>query len=148
LNAIAKNVPWLIGGSADLATSNKTTLKFDGAGDFQAGRYGGRNLHFGVREHAMGSALSGMALSKVRPLGATFFNFSDYMRPTIRLSAIREIPDIFVYPHDWIGLGEDAPTHHPVEQLASLRAVPGLVVFRPGDANEVAEAWKVVMQLQ
>ena len=148
LNAIAKNVPWLIGGSADLATSNKTTLKFDGAGDFQAANYAGRNFHFGVREHAMGSALNGMALSKVRAFGATFFNFSDYMRPTIRLSAIMEIPDIFIYTHDSIGLGEDGPTHQPVEQLASLRAVPGLVVLRPGDANEVTEAWSVIMKLK
>ncbi len=148
LNAIARNVPWLIGGSADLATSNKTTLKFEGAGDFQAGKYAGRNLHFGVREHAMGSAVSGMALSNVRPFGATFFNFSDYMRPTIRLAAIMEIPTIYVYTHDSIGLGEDGPTHQPVEQLPSLRAIPGLVVLRPGDANEVVEAWKVVMQLK
>ena len=148
LNAIARNVPWLIGGSADLATSNKTTLKFEGAGDFQAGKYAGRNLHFGVREHAMGSAVSGMALSNVRPFGATFFNFSDYMRPTIRLAAIMEIPTIYVYTHDSIGLGEDGPTHQPVEQLPSLRAIPGLVVLRPGDANEVLEAWKVVMQLK
>jgi transketolase len=148
LNAIANNVPWLIGGSADLATSNKTTLKFEGAGDFQAGQYAGRNLHFGVREHGMGSAVSGMALSNVRPFGATFFNFSDYMRPTIRLAAIMEIPTIYVYTHDSIGLGEDGPTHQPVEQLPSLRAIPGLVVLRPGDANEVVEAWKVVMKLK
>jgi transketolase len=148
LNAIANNVPWLIGGSADLATSNKTTLKFEGAGDFQAGQYAGRNLHFGVREHGMGSAVSGMALSNVRPFGATFFNFSDYMRPTIRLAAIMEIPTIYVYTHDSIGLGEDGPTHQPVEQLSSLRAIPGLVVLRPGDANEVVEAWKVVMKLK
>jgi transketolase len=148
LNAIANNVPWLIGGSADLATSNKTTLKFEGAGDFQAGKYAGRNLHFGVREHGMGSAVSGMALSNVRPFGATFFNFSDYMRPTIRLAAIMEIPTIYVYTHDSIGLGEDGPTHQPVEQLPSLRAIPGLVVLRPGDANEVVEAWKVVMKLK
>jgi transketolase len=148
LNAVAKNVPWLIGGSADLATSNKTTLKTEGAGDFQAGSYGGRNIHFGVREHAMGSALSGMALTKVRPFGATFFNFSDYMRPTIRLAAIMEIPTIYIYTHDSIGLGEDGPTHQPVEQLASLRAVPGLVVLRPGDANEATEAWRVIMQLK
>ena len=148
LNALAKNIPWMIGGSADLATSNKTTLKFDAAGDFQAGQYGGRNLHFGVREHAMGAALSGMALSKLRVFGATFFNFSDYMRPTIRLAAIMEIPDIYVYTHDSIGLGEDGPTHQPVEQLPSLRAIPGLVLLRPGDANEVTEAWKVIAQLK
>jgi transketolase len=148
LNAVAQNVPWLIGGSADLATSNKTTLKFDGAGDFQAGTYKGRNLHFGVREHAMGSALNGMSISKVRPYGGTFFNFSDYMRPTIRLAAIMEIPVIYVFTHDSIGLGEDGPTHQPVEQLPSLRAVPSLIVLRPGDANEVVEAWKVIMQLR
>lgn len=148
LNAVAKNVPWLIGGSADLATSNKTTLKFDGAGNFQADSYKGRNFHFGVREHGMGAALNGMALSKVRAYGGTFFNFSDYMRPTIRLAAIMEIPVIYIYTHDSIGLGEDGPTHQPVEQLASLRAVPGLVVMRPGDANEVVEAWKVIMKLK
>ena len=148
LNVIAQNVPWLIGGSADLATSNKTTLKFEGAGDFQAGSYGGRNLHFGVREHGMGSALNGMAIAKVRPYGGTFFNFSDYMRPTIRLAAIMEIPVIYVYTHDSIGLGEDGPTHQPVEQLPSLRAIPGLLVIRPCDGNEVVEAWKVVMQLR
>jgi len=148
LNAVAQNVPWLIGGSADLATSNKTTLKFDSAGDFQAGSYKGRNLHFGVREHGMGSALNGMAISKVRPYGGTFFNFSDYMRPTIRLAAIMEIPVIYVFTHDSIGLGEDGPTHQPVEQLPSLRAIPGLIVLRPGDANEVVEAWKVIMQLR
>jgi len=148
LNAIAQNVPWLIGGSADLATSNKTTLKFEGAGDFQAGSYAGRNLHFGVREHGMGAALNGMSLTKVRPFGGTFFNFSDYMRPTIRLAAIMEIPVIYVYTHDSIGLGEDGPTHQPVEQLPSLRAVPGLMLMRPADANEVVEAWKVIMQLR
>ena len=148
LNAIAQNVPWLIGGSADLATSNKTALKFEGAGDFQAGSYKGRNLHFGVREHAMGSALNGMSISKVRPYGGTFFNFSDYMRPTIRLAAIMEIPVIYVFTHDSIGLGEDGPTHQPVEQLPSLRAIPGLIVLRPGDANEVVEAWKVIMQVR
>jgi transketolase len=148
LNAVAKNVPWLIGGSADLATSNKTTLKFDGAGNFQAGSYAGRNFHFGVREHGMGSALNGMALSKVRAYGGTFFNFSDYMKPAIRLAAIMEIPVIYVFTHDSIGLGEDGPTHQPVEQLAALRAVPGLVVLRPGDANEVTESWKVIMKLK
>lgn len=148
LNAVAKNVPWLIGGSADLATSNKTTLKFDGAGNFQPGSYGGRNFHFGVREHGMGAALNGMALSKVRAYGGTFFNFSDYMKPTIRLAAIMEIPVIYVYTHDSIGLGEDGPTHQPVEQLAGLRAIPGLVVLRPGDANEVTESWKVIMKLK
>ena len=146
LNAFAKNIPWLVGGSADLATSNKTTLKFDGAGDFQAGSYAGRNLHFGVREHAMGAALNGMALSKLRAFGGTFFNFTDYMRPSMRLAAIMEIPTIYVLTHDSIGLGEDGPTHQPIEQLASLRAMPGMVVMRPGDANEVIEAWKVILQ--
>ncbi len=148
LNAIAQNVPWLIGGSADLATSNKTTLKFDGAGDFQADHYEGRNLHFGVREHGMGAILNGLALSKLRAYGGTFFNFSDYMRPTIRLAAIMEIPVIYIWTHDSIGLGEDGPTHQPVEQLPSLRAIPGLCLIRPADANEVVEAWKVIMQLR
>ncbi len=148
LNAIAQNVPWLIGGSADLATSNKTTLKFDGAdGDFKPGNFGGRNFHFGVREHAMAAAVNGMTLSNVRAFGATFFNFVDYMKPSVRLAAIMEIPVIYVYTHDSIGLGEDGPTHQPIEQLAMLRAMPGFALFRPGDANEVVEAWKVVMQL-
>jgi transketolase len=148
LNAVAKNIPWLVGGSADLATSNKTALTFEGAGDFQAGSYGGRNLHFGVREHAMGAALSGMALCKLRAFGGTFFNFTDYMRPSMRLAAIMEIPTIYVLTHDSIGLGEDGPTHQPIEQLASLRAMPGMITMRPGDANEVVEAWKVILQLK
>jgi len=148
LNALAQNIPWLVGGAADLATSNKTTLKFEGAGDFQAGEYGGRNLHYGVREHAMGAIVTGLTLSKLRAFGATFFNFSDYMRPTIRLAALMEAPDIFVYTHDSIGLGEDGPTHQPIEQLASLRAVPNLTLLRPADANEVVEAWKVIIQLR
>ena len=148
LNVVAENVPWLVGGSADLAGSDRTRLKFEGAGDFQAGSYGGRNLHFGVREHGMAAALNGMAVSKVRPFGGTFFNFSDYMRPSIRLAALMEIPTIYVFTHDSIGLGEDGPTHQPIEQLASLRAMPGLMLMRPADANEVVEAWKVVMQLQ
>ena len=148
LNAIAQNVPWLIGGSADLATSNKTTLKFEGAGgDFKPGNFGGRNFHFGVREHAMGASLNGMTLCGVRAFGGTFFNFLDYMKPSVRLAAIMEIPVIFVYTHDSIGLGEDGPTHQPIEQLATLRATPGIVLLRPGDANEVVEAWKVIMQL-
>jgi transketolase len=146
LNAIAQNIPWLIGGSADLDTSTKTYLKVEGAGDFQAGSYGGRNIHFGVREHGMGAILNGLALSNLRPFGATFFNFSDYMKPPIRLAAIMEIPDIFIYTHDSIGLGEDGPTHQPIEQLATLRAVPGLTVLRPADANEVVEAWKIILQ--
>ncbi len=148
LNAIAQNVPWLIGGSADLDTSTKTHLKFEGAGEFQAGSYAGRNLHYGVREHAMGAISNGLAVSKLRPFAATFFNFSDYMKPAIRLAAIMEVPVIFIYTHDSIGLGEDGPTHQPIEQLAALRAVPGLTVLRPADANEVVEAWKVIMQLK
>jgi transketolase len=147
LNAIAQNVPWLIGGAADLATSNKTDLKFEGAGTFEAGSYDGRNFHFGVREHGMAAALNGMAVSKVRPFGGTFFNFSDYMKPAIRLAAIMEIPVVYVFTHDSIGLGEDGPTHQPIEQLAALRAVPGLTLIRPADANEVVEAWKIAMQL-
>jgi transketolase len=146
LNAFAQNVPWLIGGSADLATSNKTTIK--GAGDFQAGNYAGRNLHFGVREHVMAASVNGMTLSSLRAYGATFFNFSDYMRPSMRLAALMQIPSIFVFTHDSIGLGEDGPTHQPIEQLASLRAMPNMIVLRPGDANEVAEAWRVILQLQ
>jgi transketolase len=148
LNALAQNIPWLIGGSADLATSNKTTLTFPGAGDFEAGSYAGRNLHFGVREHVMGASVNGMVVSGIRAYGATFFNFSDYMRPSIRLAALMEIPSIFIYTHDSIGLGEDGPTHQPIEQLASLRAMPNLIVLRPGDANEVVEGWKIIAQLQ
>jgi transketolase len=148
LNVLAQNIPWLIGGSADLATSNKTTLKFEGAGDFQAGSYAGRNLHFGIREHVMGASVNGLVVSGIRAFGATFFNFSDYMRASIRLSALMEIPSIFIFTHDSIGLGEDGPTHQPIEQLAGLRAMPNLVVLRPGDANEVVEAWKVIAQLQ
>jgi transketolase len=146
LNALAKNIPWLMGGSADLAHSNKTNLTFDGAGDFYAGEYGGRNLHFGVREHAMGAIVNGMTLSKLRSYSATFFNFSDYMRPSMRLGALMEIPAIYIFTHDSIGLGEDGPTHQPIEQLASLRAMPNMTVLRPGDANEVVEAYKVILQ--
>ena len=148
LNALAQNIPWLIGGSADLATSNKTALKFDGAGDFKVGNYGGRNLHFGVREHVMGASVNGLIVSGIRAFGATFFNFSDYMRASIRLAALMEIPSIFIYTHDSIGVGEDGPTHQPIEQLASLRAMPNLIVLRPGDANEVVEAWKIIAQLK
>jgi transketolase len=148
LNALAQNIPWLIGGSADLATSNKTTLKFEGAGEFQTDSYAGRNLHFGIREHVMGASVNGLIASGIRAFGATFFNFSDYMRASIRLSALMEIPSIFVFTHDSIGLGEDGPTHQPIEQLASLRAMPNLIVLRPGDANEVVEAWKIVAQLK
>src|SRR5580692_6173888 len=147
LNAIAQNVPWLMGGSADLAGSDRTRLKFEGAGDFQPGSYGGRNLHFGVREHAMGAAVNGLVVSKIRSYGGTFFNFSDYMKAAIRLASLMEIPSIFIYTHDSISLGEDGPTHQPVEQLAGLRAMPGLVLLRPADANEVVEAWKVIMPL-
>lgn len=148
LNVIAQNIPWLIGGSADLATSNKTTLKFEGAGDFQAGHYSGRNLHFGVREHAMAASVNGLVSSNIRAFGATFFNFSDYMRASIRLAALMEGPSIFIFTHDSIGVGEDGPTHQPIEQLASLRAMPNLIVLRPGDANEVVESWKIIAQLQ
>jgi transketolase len=147
LNAVAKNVSWLLGGAADLAPSTKTRLTFDGAGDFESDNPHGRNLHFGIREHAMAAALNGMALVKVRPYGSTFLIFSDYARGAIRLSALMELPVIYVFTHDSIGVGEDGPTHQPVEQLPSLRAVPGLIVLRPADANEVAEAWKVVLKL-
>jgi transketolase len=148
LNVLAENIPWLIGGSADLATSNKTALLFEGAGDFEADNYAGRNLHFGVREHVMGASVNGLTVSGIRAFGATFFNFSDYMKPSIRLSALMEIPSIFIFTHDSIGLGEDGPTHQPIEQLAGLRAMPNLVVLRPGDANEVVESWKIIAQLQ
>jgi len=148
LNALAKNLPWMIGGSADLATSNKTALKFDGAGEFEAGSPGGRNLHFGVREHVMGASVNGLVVSGIRAFGATFFNFSDYMRASIRLAALMEIPSIFIFTHDSIGVGEDGPTHQPIEQLASLRAMPNLIVLRPGDANEVVQAWRIIAQLQ
>ena len=148
LNTLAQNIPWIIGGSADLATSNKTALKFEGAGDFQADTYAGRNLHFGVREHAMGAAVNGLIVSGFRSFGATFFNFSDYMRASIRLAALMEIPSVFVYTHDSIGVGEDGPTHEPIEQLMSFRAMPNMTVLRPGDANEVTESWKVIAQLQ
>jgi len=148
LNAIAKNVPWFIGGSADLAPSTKTRLTFDNAGDFTAENHSGRNFHFGIREHEMSAILNGLALSKIRPYGSGFLIFSDYARGAIRLSAIMEIPTIHIFTHDSIGVGEDGPTHQPVEQIASLRAIPGLIVMRPGDANEIAEAWRVVMQFQ
>ena len=148
LNAIAKNLPWLIGGAADLAPSTKTRLTFEGAGDLTAENPGGRNMHFGIREHAMGAVVNGLSLSKVRAFGSTFLIFSDYARPAIRLSALMEIPTIQVFTHDSIGVGEDGPTHQPVEQLASLRAIPGLITIRPADANEVVEAWRVIMKLQ
>ncbi len=148
LNAIAKNVPWLIGGSADLAPSTKTRLTFEGAGDFTAANYGGKNFHFGVRELGMGACLNGMAVSKLRPYGSGFMVFSDFCKPTIRLSAIMEIPALYIFTHDSIGVGEDGPTHQPIEHLISMRAIPGLIVLRPGDANEVAEAWKVIMNMK
>jgi transketolase len=148
LNALAQNVPWLLGGAADLAPSTKTRLTFEGAGDFSAATPAGRNLHFGVREHAMGAILNGLSLSKVRPYGAGFLIFSDYGRNPLRLSAIMEIPVIYVFTHDSIGVGEDGPTHQPIEHLASLRAIPGLITMRPADANEVVEAWKVIMELR
>jgi transketolase len=148
LNVLAQNIPWFLGGSADLGPSNKTTLKFEGAGDFQADNPSGRNLHFGIREHAMGSVVNGLSLSKLRAFGATFFIFSDYARPSIRLSALMELPTIFVFTHDAMGDGEDGPTHQPVEHLASLRAIPGLVTLRPGDANEVVHAYRYVLQLR
>jgi transketolase len=148
LNVLAQNIPWLLGGSADLGSSNKTLLTFEGAGDFEPGSYGGRNLHFGIREHAMAASVNGLSLSKLRAFGATFFIFSDYARPSIRLSALMELPTIFVFTHDAMGDGEDGPSHQPVEQLASFRAEPGLVVLRPADANEVVEAYRYIMQLR
>ena len=148
LNVLAQNIPWFLGGSADLGPSNKTTLTYEGAGDFQAGSPGGKNLHFGIREHAMAAIVNGLSLSKLRAFGATFFIFSDYARPAIRLSALMELPTIFVFTHDAMGDGEDGPTHQPVEHLASLRAIPGLVTLRPGDANEVVEAYRYIMQLR
>ncbi|MFO1162272.1 MAG: transketolase [Reyranellaceae bacterium] len=148
LNRLAQNIPWLLGGSADLGPSNKTTLKFAGAGSFEASTPGGRNLHYGIREHAMAAIVNGMSLSKLKAFGATFFIFSDYARPAIRLSALMELPTLFVFTHDAMGDGEDGPTHQPVEQLVSLRAIPGLVMLRPGDANEVVEAYRYVMQLR
>ncbi len=147
LNAIAKNMPWLLGGSADLGPSCKTRLTFEGAGDFSAENPAGRNLHFGIREHAMGAILNGLSLSKIRPFGSGFLIFSDYGRAAIRLGALMEIPVIHIFTHDSIGVGEDGPTHQPVEQLASLRAIPGLITLRPCDANEVVEAYRYIMQL-
>src|SRR4029079_6015930 len=148
LNVLAQNIPWFMGGSGDLGPSNKTTLKFDGAGDFEPGTPAGRNMHYGIREHGMAAVVNGMALSKLRPFGATFFIFSDYARGAIRLSALMELPTLMVFTHDAMGDGEDGPTHQPIEQLASLRAIPGMTLFRPGDANEVVEAYRYVMQLR
>jgi transketolase len=148
LNVLAQNIPWLLGGSADLGPSNKTTLTYEGAGDFQADSPSGKNLHFGIREHAMAATVNGLSLSKLRAFGATFFIFSDYARPAIRLSALMELPTIFIFTHEAMGDGEDGPTHQPVEQLVSLRAMPGLVTLRPADANEVVDAFRYVMQLR
>jgi transketolase len=148
LNVLAKNVPWMLGGSADLGPSCKTRLTFADTGDFSAENPAGRNLHFGIREHAMGAILNGLSLSKIRPFGSGFLIFSDYGRMAIRLSALMEIPVLHIFTHDSIGVGEDGPTHQPVEQLASLRAIPGLITLRPADANEVVEAWRVIMQFR
>lgn len=148
LNVLAQNIPWFLGGSADLGPSNKTTLTYEGAGHFQPNNYGGKNLHYGIREHSMAAIVNGMSLSKLRSFGATFFIFSDYARPAIRLSALMELPTLFVFSHDAMGDGEDGPTHQPVEHLASLRAIPGLVTLRPGDANEVVEAYRYILQLR
>src|SRR5438034_3912179 len=148
LNVLAQNIPWFFGGSADLGPSNKTTLTYEGAGNFQAATPGGKNLHYGIREHAMGAIVNGMSLSKLRSFGATFFIFSDYARPAIRLAALMELPVFFAFTHDAMGDGEDGPTHQPVEHLASLRAIPGLVTLRPADANEVVEAYRYIVQLR
>ena len=148
LNALAPNYPWLLGGSADLASSTVTLLTFEGAGDFQASNHAGRNLHFGIREHAMAAVMNGLALSKVRAFGSTYLIFSDYLKPALRLSAVMEVPTIFVFTHDSIGVGEDGPTHQPVEQLIALRAIPGLITIRPSDAYEVTEAWRVILGLK
>ena len=148
LNVLAQNIPWFLGGSADLGPSNKTTLNYEGAGNLQPGSPGGKNIHYGIREHSMGAIVNGLSLSKLRPFGATFFIFSDYARPAIRLSALMELPTLFVFTHDAMGDGEDGPTHQPVEHLASLRAIPGLVTLRPADANEVVEAYRCIVQLR
>jgi transketolase len=148
LNAVAGDVPWLLGGSADLAPSTLTRLTDDAFGDFGRADRSGRNFHFGIREHAMSAILNGLALTKVRPYGSGFLIFSDYARGAIRLSALMELPVIYIFTHDSIGVGEDGPTHQPVEQLLSLRAIPGLITLRPGDANEVVEAWRLILQLR
>ncbi len=145
INAVAKTYPWLVGGAADLAPSTKTLMEFDDAGSFQPGAYGGRNLHFGVREHAMGSIANGLSVSHLRPYTATFFTFSDYMKPPIRLAALMETPTVFVFTHDSIGVGQDGPTHQPIEQLAGLRSIPGMLVVRPAEANETAQAWRAIL---
>jgi transketolase len=148
LNALAPHYPWLIGGSADLAPSTKTRLTFEAAGDFEANKYSGRNMHFGIREHAMGAVLNGLALSKIRAFGSSFLIFSDYMKPAIRLSALMQLPVVYIFTHDSIGVGQDGPTHQPVEQLIALRSIPGLITLRPADANEVVEAWRVIIALK
>ena len=148
LNVLGRNVPWLMGGAADLAPSTKTRLIFDGAGDFEADSYHARNFHFGIREHAMCAMADGMSLVKVRPFASTFLIFTDYARGAIRLSALMEIPVIYISTHESISVGEDGPTHQPIEQLASLRAMPGILVIRPADANEVTEAWRVILPLR
>jgi transketolase len=148
LNAIARRVPWLLGGACDLAPSTKTRLTFDAAGDFSSGNRAGRNLHFGVREHAAAAIANGLSLSKIRPFQSGFLIFSDFQRGAVRLSAVMELPVLHIFTHDSIGVGEDGPTHQPVEQLASLRAMPGMIDFRPGDANEIAEAWRTIMPLR
>jgi transketolase len=145
LNVLAQNIPWLVGGSADLAKSNKSNLTFAGAGEFFPREFAGRNVHFGVREHGMGAAANGLTLTGLRGFTATFFNFSDYMRPSMRLAALMEIPVLFIFTHDSIGLGEDGPTHQPIEQLAAFRAMPNMTVIRPGDANEVTEAYRAIL---
>jgi transketolase len=148
LNQIARHVPCMLGGSADLAPSNNSRLTVEGTGDFEAGHYEGRNLHFGVREHAMGAICNGLVLSGLRSYGATFLIFTDYMRPSIRLAALMGLPVFYILTHDSIGLGEDGPTHQPIEHLAALRAIPNLLVIRPADANEVAEAYKLIVPLK
>jgi transketolase len=148
LNVLAQNIPWFLGGSADLGPSNKTLFTYPGAGDFQADTPEGKTLHFGIREHAMAAIVNGLSLSKLRAFGATFFIFSDYARPAIRLASLMELPSIFLFTHDAMGDGEDGPTHQPIEHLISLRAIPGLITLRPGDANEVVEAYRFIMQLR
>ena len=148
LNVLAQNIPWFLGGSADLGPSNKTLFTYPGAGDFQSDSPSGKNLHFGIREHAMAAIVNGLSLSKLRAFGASFFIFSDYARPAIRLAALMELPSLFVFTHDAMGDGEDGPTHQPIEHLISLRAIPGLITLRPGDANETVEAYRFIMQLR
>ncbi len=148
LNVIAQNYPWLVGGAADLAPSTKTRLTFEAAGDFEAETPGGRNFHFGIREHSMGAILNGLALTRMRAYGSSFLIFSDYMKPPIRLAALMELPVVCIFTHDSIGLGEDGPTHQAIEQLVALRAIPGLIILRPADANEVVEAWRVIIALR